>query len=465
MSQEQNCDLVPWASPSRGSSSQRALEFHRTASLYQCRDCLVTQSCPTLCDPMDSSTPGSSVHGILQVRILEWVAIPFSGGSSPPSDWTHVFCIGRQILYHWVNWEAPSLSSHPLYCEAFSLPLRFSLSWQSQRCAPWLPGSPSFQERRLRCSRGNLNLGQAGELRGNSYHPMISLKGVGPRCSELPWCLPVWVCWFHYYPLQYTLKAAYKALFASVTWNVVACTQITNAQFISVVSNSLWPRGPQDARLPCPSPTPWAYSLTSIELVMPSNHLILCHPLLLLPSIFPSIRVFSNESVLPIRWPKYWSFSFSICPSNECSGLISFRIDWLYLLAVQETLKNLLQCHSSKASVLQCSAFFMVQLSHPYMTIGKTIALTRQTFAGKVMSLLFNMLSSLVIAFLPRNKHLLISWLQLPSSVILETKKIKSFTVSIVSPTYLPWSDKSAHEFGWTPGVGDEQGSLACCSP
>ena len=143
---------------------------------------------------------------------------------------------------------------------------------------------------------------------------------------------------------------------------------------------------------------------------MPSNHLILCHPLLLLPSIFPSIRVFSNESVLPIRWPKYWSFSFSISPSNECSGLISFRIDWLYLLTVQETLKNLLQRHSSKASVLQCSAFFMVQLSHPYMTIGKTIALTRQTFVGKVMSLLFNMLSSLVIAFLPRNEHLSCSY-------------------------------------------------------
>ena len=147
----------------------------------------------------------------------------------------------------------------------------------------------------------------------------------------------------------------------------------------------------------------------SIELVMPSNHLILCRPLLLL-SVFPSIRVFSNKSVLPIRWPKYWSFSFSISPSNEYSVLISFRIDWFDLLVVQGTLKSLLlQHHSSKASVLRCSAFFMVQISHPYMTTGKTIALTRRTFVGKIMSLFFNMLTKFVVAFLPRNKHLLIS--------------------------------------------------------
>ena len=145
---------------------------------------------------------------------------------------------------------------------------------------------------------------------------------------------------------------------------------------------------------------------------MPSNHLILCHPLLLLSSIYPSIRVFSNESVLHIRWPQYWSFSFSISPSNEHPGLISFRMDWFDLLAVQGTLKSLLQHHGSKASVLQCSAFFMVQLSHPYMTTGKTIALTGWTFVRKVMSLILNMLSRLVIAFLPRSKHLLISWLQ-----------------------------------------------------
>ena len=157
----------------------------------------------------------------------------------------------------------------------------------------------------------------------------------------------------------------------------------------------------------------------SIVLVMASNHLIFCHPLLLLHSIFPSIRVFSNESVLRIRWPKYWSFSFCISPSSEYSRLISFKIDWLDLLAVQGTLKSLFQYHSSKASILWHSAFFIIQLSHPYMTTGKTIALTRQTFVGKVMSLLLNMLSKLVIAFLPRSKHLLISWLQSPSAVIL----------------------------------------------
>ena len=150
----------------------------------------------------------------------------------------------------------------------------------------------------------------------------------------------------------------------------------------------------------------------SIELVMPSNHLILCRPLLLLPSIFPSIRVFSNESVLRISWPKYWSFSFNISPSNEHPGLISFRMDWLDLLAVQGALKSLLQHHSSKASILQRLAFFIVQLSHPYMTTGKTIALTKRTFVGKVMFLLLNMLSRLVITFLPRSKRLLISWLQ-----------------------------------------------------
>ena len=164
---------------------------------------------------------------------------------------------------------------------------------------------------------------------------------------------------------------------------------------------------------------------------MSSNHLILCRPLFLLPSISPGIRVFSSESALHIRWPKYWSFSFSINPSNEYTGLISFMIDWLDLLAIQGTLKSLLQHHSSKASILQCSAYFIVQLSHPYMTTGKTIALTRRTFVGKVMSLLFNMLSRLVTAFLPRSKCLLISWLQPPSAAIFEPKKIKSVTVSL----------------------------------
>ena len=164
----------------------------------------------------------------------------------------------------------------------------------------------------------------------------------------------------------------------------------------------------------------------SIQSVMPSNHLILCHPLLLPPSIFPKIRVFSNESALHISLPKYWSFSFSINPSNEYSRLISFRIDWFDLLAVQGTLKSLLQHHSLKTSILQHSAFFIVQLSHPYMITGKTIALTRQTFVDKVMSLLSNMLSRVVIAFIPRSKCLLISWLQSPSAVILEPQKIVS---------------------------------------
>ena len=190
----------------------------------------------------------------------------------------------------------------------------------------------------------------------------------------------------------------------------------------------------------------------SVELLMPSKHLILCWPLVILPSVFPSIRVFSNDSVLHIRWPKYWSFSFSISPSNEYSGLNSLmddfpRMDWLDLLAVQGTLKSLLQHHSLKASVLRCSASFMVQLSHSYMTTGKTIALTRWTFVGKVMSLLLNMLSRFVIAFLPRSKCILISWLQSPSAVILEPKKTKSAAVSIFPLIFamkwwdwMPWS-------------------------
>ena len=174
----------------------------------------------------------------------------------------------------------------------------------------------------------------------------------------------------------------------------------------------------------------------SIKSVMPSSHLNICRPLLLLPLIPPRKRIFSNESPLCMRWPKYWSFNFSISPSNEHPGLISFRMDGLDLLAVQGTLKSLLQCQSSKASILQHSAFFTVQLSHPYMKTGKTIALTRWTFVGKVMSLLFNVLTRLVITFLPRSKHLLISWLQSPSAVILEPqKKIKSDTVSTVSPS------------------------------
>ena len=207
-------------------------------------------------------------------------------------------------------------------------------------------------------------------------------------------------------------------------WQISLCITVSytiSVQFSgSVMSDSLQPHGLQNARPPWPSPTPRSLlRLMSIKSVMPSNHLILCYPLLLPPSIFPSIRVFSNELALPIRWPKYWSFSFTISPSNEHSGLISFRMDWLDLPAVQGTLKSLLHHHSSKASVLWLSAFFIVQLSYPYMTTGKTIALTRWIFVGKIVSLLFNMLSRLVITFLPRSKRLLISWLQSPSGMSL----------------------------------------------
>ena len=197
-----------------------------------------------------------------------------------------------------------------------------------------------------------------------------------------------------------------------------------NFEIFEVLTSTLWITACQ-ASLPITNSRS-SLKLMSIELVMPSSHLILCHPLLLLPPIPPSIRVFSSESTLCMRCPKYWSFSFSISPSSEYPGLISFRMDWLDLLAVQGTLKSLLQHHSSKASVLRCSAFFIVQLSHLYMTIGKTIALSRWTFVGKAMSLLFNTLSRFVMASLPRSKHLLISWLQSPFAATLEPPKIKS---------------------------------------
>ena len=189
----------------------------------------------------------------------------------------------------------------------------------------------------------------------------------------------------------------------------------------------------------------------SIKSVMPSSHLILCHPLLLLPPIPPSIRVFSNESTLHIRWPKYWSFSFSIIASKEHPGPISFRMDWLDLLAVQGTLKSLLQHHSSKASILRLSAFFTVQLSHPYMTTGKTIALTRWTFVGKVMSLLFNMLSRLIITFLPRSEHLLISWLQSPSAVTLEpkTQSLSRVQIELISGRQTIYNNRNDSDRRW----------------
>ena len=212
--------------------------------------------------------------------------------------------------------------------------------------------------------------------------------------------------------------------------------QISSVQFShSVMSDSVTPWTATCQASLSISNSQNLLKLMSIESVMSSNLLILCHPLLLLPSIFPSIRVFSNESVLGIWWPKYCSFSFNISPSSEHSGLISFRMDWFDLLAAQGTLKSLLQHYSSKVSILRCSTFFIVQLSHQYITTGKTIALTRQIFIGKVMSLLFNMLSRLVITFLPRRKCLLIPWLQSPSAVILEPQRIKSVTVSTVSPS------------------------------
>ena len=257
------------------------------------------QSCPTLCDPIDGSPPGSPIPGILQARTLEWVAISRKQNNS-------------------------------------------------KTC------TTSASLTRLK--------------------PLILLSSVE--------------------------SLSHVRLFATL-WPAAcqASLSVTNSQSL--------------------------LKLISIESVMPSNHFILCRPLLLLPSNFPSIRVFSNESVLHIRWPKYWTFGFSISPSNEYSGLISIRMDWLDLLAVQGTLKSLLQHHTSKASILQCSVFFIVQLSHPYMTTGEIVALTRRTFVGKLMSLLFNMLSRFVRAFLPRSKHFLISWLQSPSAVILEPPKNK----------------------------------------
>ena len=223
--------------------------------------------------------------------------------------------------------------------------------------------------------------------------------------------------------LEMGYQLSMRAQFSSVQSVTQSCLTLCN------------PMNRSTPGLPVHHQLPEFTQLMSFKSVMPSSHLILCCPLLLLPPTPPSIRVFSNESALRMRWPKYWSFSFSISPSSEYPGLISFRMDWLDLLAVQGTLKSLLQHHSSKASISQHSAFFTVQLSQPYRTTGKTIVLTRWTFVGKVISLSFNMLSRLVITFLPRSKHLLISWLQSPSAVILEPTKIKSDTVSTVSPS------------------------------
>ena len=256
-----------------------------------------------------------------------------------------------------------------------------------------------------------------------------SRGGTSPDLAETTWCragihlMRVWGAGVAGHPIQ-------SVVTPECPW------PMSSVQFSrSVVFSSLWPHEPQHARPPYPSPTPGVHPNPRPLGCWCHPTISSCHPLLLLLSIFPIIRVFSNESALCIRWPKYWSFSFNISPSDEHPGLI-FRMDWLDLLAVQGILKSLLQYQSSKASVLQCSAFFTVQLSHSYMTTGKTIALTRRTFVDKVMSLLFNMLSSLVITFLPRSKRLLISWLQSPTAVILECPKIKSDTVFTVSPSF-----------------------------
>ena len=216
----------------------------------------------------------------------------------------------------------------------------------------------------------------------------------------------------------------------------------------SVMSDSLQPRGLQHARPPCPSPTPRVYSNSCPLSQWWHPTISSSHPLLLLPIVFSSIRVFSNESVLRIRWPKYWSFSFSINPSNKYSGLISFRMDWLGLLAVQGTLKSLLQHHSSKASILWHSAFFIIQLSHPYMTTGKTIALTRRTFIVKVVSLLFNMLSRLVITFLPRSKCNFMAVVTTGSDFGAQNNKVSHCFHCF--PIYLPWDDGArCHDLGF----------------
>ena len=271
----------------------------------------------------------------------------------------------------------------------------------------------------------------------------VSSLGAKPRT----WGLGIGLHNFYIYrvpTLNWTQLSNWTNYPELVTWPCSLRSQSFKRVQSSVVSDSLWPHGLQHARLPCPSPTPRACLNSCPSSQWCQLTILSCRPLLL-PLVFPSIKVFSSESVLRIRWPKDWSSSIS--PFNEYSGLISFRMDWLDFLAVQGTLKSLLQHHSSKTSILQCSAFFMVQLSHPYMTTGKTIAFTGWTFVHKVMSLLFNMLSRFVTAFLPRNNHLLISRLQSPSAVILEPKKIKSHSFHCFL-IYLPRSDGTGcHEF------------------
>ena len=331
------CRMQGWLTPQAGHGVKPTEDVWLLQACCCCR--LVTKLSPTLCDPMDCSPPGSSVHAILQARTLEWVAIPVSSSR-------------HRGQYMPRSWEKIELGE-----------------FQDQKddwiISSWEQGA-----------RGRERWARTGEARKDQT------TGAPGATARVSWFIP-WegksTKWF-----SSVQSLSHVRLFATL-WTAAhqASLSITNSRS---------------------SP-----KLMSTESVMPSSHLILCCPLLLLPSDFPSIRVFPNESALCMRWPRYWSFSFNISPSNEYPGLISFRIDWLHLLAVQGTLKSLLLHHSSKASNLRCSDFFIVQLSHPYMTPGKTIALTRRTFVGKVMSLLFNMLSRLVITFLPRSKPLLIS--------------------------------------------------------
>ena len=334
----------------------------------------VVQLCPNLCNPMECSKPGLPVHHELpklaqihvhRVRDAIKPSHPLSSPSPPAFNLS----------------QHQGLFNESVLCIRWPRVLEFQLQHQSFQ---WISGLISSR----------IDLFDLLEVQGTlksilQVHSPSLLQDHSSKVSILC-CSPFFIV---------QLSHPY----------------ISSVQFShSVMSDSLQPHGLQHARLPWPSPTPGGYSNSkSIELVMPSNHLILCCPRLLPSSIFPSIRVFSSESALHIRWPKCWSFNFNISPSSEHPGLIFFRMDWLDLLAVQGTLKSLLQHHSSKASILQHSSFFTFQLSHPYMTTGKTIALTRRTFVGKVMSLLFNMLSRLVVPFLPRSKCLLISWLNL----------------------------------------------------
>ena len=297
-------------------------------------ECLVTQLCLMLCNLMGCSSPDSPVHGILRPRILKWIAIPFSRGSSWLREQTQISCFAGRLFTIGATREAQ-------YCLLISIQGQEFILQPIWHC---------FYQLLIFCFQPI-----------NSSANNLSTKTLIQAFSSVQ-------------------SLSHVQIFVT-PWTAVCQASLS-------ITNS------------------WSLlKLMSIESVMPSNHLILCRPLFLPPSIFPSNGVFSSESVLHIRWPTYWSFSFSSSPSND-SGLISFRMDWLDLLAIQGTLKSLLQHHSSKASILWRSALFIVQLSHLYMTTGKTIALTRRTFVGKVMSLLFNMLSRLVIAFLPRSKHL-----------------------------------------------------------